>query len=165
MIAHNIRLLRQHFDMRQEDFAAQLKISRSFLSQVESGRYPPSELLIEQIMFKFNVNREWLEKGRGEMFQEARDERTELKGINETPANYISTVNVAVPRELEGNIRTMLEILTSDNKILKDALVNDLRAFKEALNGVVKTEELKRRIEALEEKVNPMDPAAGAKET
>lgn len=67
MTGERIKEIRQHYGMKQGDFAAALGIKASAISQMESNRIKPSldtMLLINQ---KFGVNLNWLLSGRGDM--------------------------------------------------------------------------------------------------
>ena len=44
----------------QEKFASIIGTSRSNLSRIEKGEYPPSKAYIKLIINKFNVNPDWL---------------------------------------------------------------------------------------------------------
>lgn len=65
-------------------FAAALKIDQSYVTKLIKGTNVPSPRLIESICQKFNVRREWLETGEGEMYTHLKNEiiqqlLTELK--------------------------------------------------------------------------------------
>ncbi len=66
----NIRLaqLRKYLLLSQTEFANQLDISRTTLSQMELGNYKINERTILAIISKFNVNEKWLRTGEGDMF-------------------------------------------------------------------------------------------------
>lgn len=61
--------LRTHLGLRQSAFAELVGVSRSFLSQVESGKYQPSIQLISGVAKQFpQADMRWLLTGDGEMF-------------------------------------------------------------------------------------------------
>lgn len=66
-----IKEIRKSLNLTQEEFATKLSITRGALSRIESGDRNPSSQTIELICSKFNVCREWLEFGTGEMQPEA----------------------------------------------------------------------------------------------
>ena len=49
------------------EFAKRLNVSQAFVSQLCSGASMPSERTISDICEKFNINKEWLLTGEGEM--------------------------------------------------------------------------------------------------
>lgn len=60
--------LRTHLGLRQSAFAELVGVSRSFLSQVESGKYQPSIQLISGVAKQFpQADMRWLLTGDGEM--------------------------------------------------------------------------------------------------
>lgn len=58
-------------------FAAKLNVSQGFISQLCSGLSVPSDRTITDICRVFNINRNWLETGEGDMRPEA-DTNAEL---------------------------------------------------------------------------------------
>lgn len=53
--------------LTQDALAKLLKISKSYVSQIESGQKVPSDRLVDDICQVLNVNAEWLKSGGGEM--------------------------------------------------------------------------------------------------
>jgi phage repressor protein C with HTH and peptisase S24 domain len=64
-----IRLLRQHLNKNQEEFASAIGYNRSYISNIEKGRTPVTERLFLLIEQAFGANPEWLRSGLGEMFK------------------------------------------------------------------------------------------------
>lgn len=54
-LSEALRLLRSYHDMRQADLAAELSISRSYLSEIESGRKQPSLDLLKAYSSYFEL--------------------------------------------------------------------------------------------------------------
>lgn len=70
-----IKELRISLKMNQEDFGKWLGISKSGVSDIESGRRKVTEQHIIMLCNNHNVNEEWLRTGEGEMFVDlTRDE-------------------------------------------------------------------------------------------
>ena len=66
-----LKQIRKAKKMSQEEFSKRLGISRSHLAGLESGaKSNITDRLINDICREFNVNREWLETGTGEMFND-----------------------------------------------------------------------------------------------
>ena len=71
-----IKELRSRLELTQEEFSSKIGLSRNFIAQIETGTKKPSERTIFDICEKFNVNKEWLRTGNGEMFVElSKDEQ------------------------------------------------------------------------------------------
>ena len=63
-----IKNVRKHFDLTQIEFGNRLGLKGNTITNYETGLRIPSETVIVAICREFNVNREWLETGKGEMF-------------------------------------------------------------------------------------------------
>lgn len=63
-----ITRLRKKMNLRQREFAEKVGVSTGTVGSWESGVNLPGEARIRVICSVFNVRREWLEHGEGEMF-------------------------------------------------------------------------------------------------
>jgi len=63
-----IRRLRKALGLNQGEFAERLAMQSSALSMIEIGENALTEKNIRLICMTFNVNKEWLRTGEGEMF-------------------------------------------------------------------------------------------------
>lgn len=63
-----ITQLRKDLDLSQTAFGERVGVSRGVVNNLERNLTTPSPLLLQQICKEYNVNREWLETGEGEMF-------------------------------------------------------------------------------------------------
>ena len=63
-----IKQLRKSLGMSQEKFAKEIGLTKNFISLVETGQRNLSTQSIKLICRLFDVNKEWLETGKGEMF-------------------------------------------------------------------------------------------------
>lgn len=88
-ICERFKKIRIHLNMKQGDFAKEIKTTQGHVSDIENKRKGVSDRVIEIMCLKFDVNEEWLRNGTGEMFME-RDPDEELLGwagkvlLNET---------------------------------------------------------------------------------
>lgn len=62
--------LRKSLKLTMEDFGKKLGVTRSAISNIESGKRNLTEQMILSICREFCVNEEWLRTGNGEMFLE-----------------------------------------------------------------------------------------------
>ena len=60
-----IKELRRKLGIRQNEFANRIKVSPSYVSQVESGKEIPTDKLLSLIAIQYNVSFEWLKNGEG----------------------------------------------------------------------------------------------------
>jgi len=63
-----IKAVRKTLGLSQRAFCKSIFLSHSFLAQIESGNRKPNERIYELISNKYNVNKDWLVTGKGEMF-------------------------------------------------------------------------------------------------
>ena len=64
--------LRKTLKLSQTEFGAKIGLSRDGIASYERGLAKPTGTAITAIINVYNVNREWLETGEGEMFSESR---------------------------------------------------------------------------------------------
>ncbi|MDB8552949.1 helix-turn-helix domain-containing protein [Turicibacter sanguinis] len=71
MINQNIKTLREeHLKLSRENFANEVGLKRTAIYLIETGQRNPSERTINDICARFNVNKEWLTTGEGDIFIE-----------------------------------------------------------------------------------------------
>jgi transcriptional regulator with XRE-family HTH domain len=63
-----ISLLRKELNLSQTAFGERIGVGLGVIRNIEYNITEPKPLLLQQICKEFNVNREWLENGEGEMF-------------------------------------------------------------------------------------------------
>ena len=68
-INDRVKLLRESLDKSQEQFGTAIGISKSGVSNIESGKRGITEQMVLAICREFEVNENWLRNGAGEMFQ------------------------------------------------------------------------------------------------
>ena len=104
-----ITQLRKHLNLSQTSFGERLGISRGVIKNIDEHNAPAKPLLIQQICKEYNVNREWLETGEGEMFNPI-DRDVELAG-------YVA------------------EILTEDNGSIRKRIIETMRRADKTLSA------------------------------
>ena len=67
-IGDRIKNLRKALDLTQQEFADDLKVSRSNIATYEVGKNNPADAVIALICNKFNVSETWLRTGTEPMF-------------------------------------------------------------------------------------------------
>ena len=72
-INSRIRELRKHLKLSQTEFGERIGLKTSAISKIEQDGSTVVEQNITLICDKFNVSREWLTDGAGEMFAETND--------------------------------------------------------------------------------------------
>lgn len=76
-----LKVLRKALGLKQREVAERLEVNVGVVGDWESGRAIPKARII-QICNEFNVRREWLERGEGEMFKD-KPERAKLKDFSD----------------------------------------------------------------------------------
>ena len=66
-IGIRIKMIRKEANLTQGEFGSRIGISLSGVSSLEVGKNTPSEQTIRAICSEFNINRDWLVDGIGEM--------------------------------------------------------------------------------------------------
>lgn len=65
---NRLKEIRKSLGLNQSDFCKPLNISRSHLAGIESGIKNLTDRLINDIVTEYNVNKDWLVNGEGDMF-------------------------------------------------------------------------------------------------
>ena len=69
MIHERLAALLKELQMSQRKFASIIGINPSYMSRMVQGKSVPPDRILLLIERVFNVNKEWLERGEGEMFE------------------------------------------------------------------------------------------------
>ena len=89
MISERFKQLRDELGKSQTEFGAGIGVSRSVINNIERGVTEPSDVFLNHLCDVYNVNREWLESGEGELFDKSEqlDETAKLiESISDSPA-------------------------------------------------------------------------------
>ena len=119
-----IKELRKRLNLTQQQFADRIGIKRNTIANYEIGRNDPVDSVVVLICKEFNVNREWLVSGVGEMF--APDAGNELEALAKK-YGYSAAVAVLVeklvslPPERQAVVTDFLIEFASGIQSMKDA--------------------------------------------
>lgn len=72
-VNERIKLLRTSLNLTQNQFAAAIESTLTTVSRIENGGSKPQLGTIKAIIRVYNVNTEWLNFGKGEMFNETKE--------------------------------------------------------------------------------------------
>jgi len=67
-IVSRIKAVRKKLNLSQSEFSKGIFLSHSFYANIERGERKPNERIYELISNKYNVNKDWLITGNGDMF-------------------------------------------------------------------------------------------------
>jgi transcriptional regulator with XRE-family HTH domain len=137
-IGKRLKKLRVELGLNQGEFAKKIKLAQSALSAIENETKPLTERNFELICYAFDVNVEWLDTGKGEMFIEEKDIKVIIDG-NSKPltideSHLISSYRMLLPegkKLASENIDYLLKIQGSP--INKEELVENSNKIQENL--------------------------------
>lgn len=93
---YRLKEIRTKLNLRQKDFAAQLLITQGHLSDLENSRKIITDKLAEMVVLKYNVNKDWLLYGTGEIFEN----RNESQEITDFLADLLNEEDATFKRRL-----------------------------------------------------------------
>lgn len=99
IVGEKIKAIRIHLNMNQEQFAKELKISRSALSQIESNYKGISYNTLEKLVKKLKINPFWMFDMSKDMF-----------------ASVLSAENSEEIKQLKSKIETLMEVIKTLSK-------------------------------------------------
>lgn len=104
---NRILQIRKSLNLTQNEFANEIGMSGSTISDIEHNRCPVTDKTIIAICSKFNVNEQWLRNGTGEMFN-----IVDLKH-----EQFFSIFNNLHPALQDFLIRIAKDLLDTQNKL------------------------------------------------
>ena len=140
----NLRLVRKSLKLTQDEFGKPLNILGSTISAIELGKSKTSKAVIELIEIKYQINRDWLMTGNGDMFL-----KPEKKGfgIAENGALYNK---VEKPLDDDPEISALLNMTKEVLKSKTDyaaSLTANIHSFFRSIN-------LEKRVSAVESELS-----------
>lgn len=114
-INNRIKLLRENLNLSQEAFGSRIGITRASISNIEKGTRNMSEQTLKSICREFNVSRNWLENGIGDM-------------LNDMDVNLLNKVDEIISGEDEfyKNLLRTIVNLSDEDLLLFKRIVDDL---------------------------------------
>jgi transcriptional regulator with XRE-family HTH domain len=70
-----LKEIRKHFGLSIRDFSKEISYTHSVYGQIEIGKRELSDRILQLIVSKFNVNRDWILTGNGKMINDSQDSR------------------------------------------------------------------------------------------
>lgn len=112
-IKDRLKTVRTDLNMSQDEFGKQIGISRSQISCYEKGLRDITERSINDICREFNINKEWLLTGEGEMYV--------ISEQDEKLADALAKISLSENDKLKEIVQNLLKL---DEKTLDT--INDL---------------------------------------
>lgn len=69
LLSERIKEIRKAEKLTQTKFGEKLSVSRDVISSFESGRVEPKPIFLNYLCEVFNINKDWLLTGEGEMYK------------------------------------------------------------------------------------------------
>lgn len=126
-IFERVKYLRKEvLKLTQEDFSSQIKISRSNLGSIETGRIGITDRVISDICAAFQINESWLRTGTGEMFAESDEsiltelsKEYNLDGMQRLVIESVLRMNDLERRALKSFLHNMVDGLLADENYVE----------------------------------------------
>ena len=101
--------------MTQAKFGESLGVSNDVVKNLEYGRVAPTDLIINMICARFDVNEQWLRTGEGNMFRELSEDE-ELAGL------FGDLLSKDPPRTAKLKKRLIIKLLKLDDQQFEAAI-------------------------------------------
>lgn len=139
-LGERIKEIRKDNLLTQDEFAKRMLVSASYISKVESGKEKPSDIFLKLMSLEFNINLEWLIKGKGtkdilndqhDYFERNQDYTTDLE---KDIVDFEKVISL-LPDDINASICFMLkeyshllksEYLTESQKTLIASIIADI---------------------------------------
>lgn len=116
-IQPRIKTLRQTLGMSQTDFGRKIGVTRSVLSNLDLGITTLQDPLLSLVCSVFNVRREWLESGAGEMFEQPDTEAPFYNAVgsisNDDPDSFRKRFVIALAELDDAGLDAMEQFIRS----------------------------------------------------
>lgn len=63
-----VKELRKYLNLTQKEFGERIGLKPNSISDIENGKNSLTDIVLKSICKEFNVNKDWLKTGKGEMF-------------------------------------------------------------------------------------------------
>lgn len=135
-LGERIKEIRKHYKMTQSEFGLLFGLSPSHISNIENNRENPSEMLILFICFRFNINKQWLISGKGDIKESFNVNSKDgcLKKLQEIQLNINERLNKLTSEELKLSVGIYSHILNllllgNDCQLTHEEMVSFLKCL------------------------------------
>lgn len=132
MYGDRLRTYRKAKRMTLKQLAKRLGIQHGAISQLETNKTNPSAKTLESYCKHTDINVEWLLTGEGSMIRSI--------GTVEENDNSLARFR-SVKTEIQALVGDLIDILESDDLIVKTAITESIKAFKISVDRKAKLEE------------------------
>lgn len=124
-----IKTVRKTLDMTMEEFGKRLGVTRTAISNIESGNRNVTEQMFKLVCKEYNVNDTWLRSGEGEMFLSLPKEDEVAAFVSDLLEDDPDNPNplYTIIKEI---MRTYSELSPKSQEVLRDASAKLLENLK-----------------------------------
>lgn len=107
MINDRLKILLKELNLSQRQFAMRINLDPGYFSRIVQGKVNPPRRILLLIESIFNVRRDWLENGTGEMFS-SRD-------LSHTKAQVLKSIETLSDEQVQA-VSAFIKYLTADQR-------------------------------------------------
>jgi transcriptional regulator with XRE-family HTH domain len=139
-----IRTVRLRSGLTQKDFARTLGIKQSWVSDLESGKSAPTELLLLAIEYRYKISAHWILTG---------EETVSITNEKQSPTTEFQDI----PPAIVDLLRMATKVLMSENPLASDALTKNILHFSHAIETESRLKALETKIAVLESEMRNLE--------
>jgi len=116
-VNERIKMLRNHLNLTQQEFASIVELTSTQLSRIENGNGEPQKSTIQQIIKNIDVAPTWLIEGKGELKAQVKEKNASISNDpwKDALVMQVKEENTRLQRELE-RVWQMVQHLTGGAK-------------------------------------------------
>lgn len=105
MVNEQLKILLRELDMSQRQFAMRINLDPGYFSRIMHGKVNPPDRILLLIENVFNVNKNWLENGEGDMFS--------TQGISLAKKQVLESIDTLNDEQVKA-VSTFIKYLTAN---------------------------------------------------
>ena len=107
MVNDRLKMLLTELDISQRQFAMKINLDAGYFSRIMQGKVNPPDRILLLIENVFNVNKNWLENGEGEMFA--------TQGITLAKKQVLESIDTLTDEQVNA-VSSFIKYLTEHNE-------------------------------------------------
>ncbi len=105
MICDRLKILLDELNISQRQFALKIHLDTGYFSKIMNGKVNPPDRILLLIENVFNVNKDWLENGHGEIFSD--------QGISLAKKQVLESIDTLSDEQVNA-VSSFIKYLTED---------------------------------------------------
>ena len=107
MICDRLKILLDELNISQRQFAMKINLDAGYFSKIMNGKVNPPDRILLLIENVFNVNKDWLENGHGEIFSD--------QGISLAKKQVLESIDTLSDEQVNA-VSSFIRYLTESSK-------------------------------------------------